>query len=912
MARQYSSEVCRRLADVAEAQDLHRPRRVTRHEAGDTLELDLTGVAPAWRARVSFQIERYVGGGFAGQVYRARVVGIAEEAAALAPGGAGPIRVGAVFALKMFIPWSRGGRRFRDALYGLAFQAPFSLQVSRDAVRAAALWQKLIRRGAAVRLGGEQAIVDVHATFHDARLGSMGMVLEWVEGRVWRLEANDRLLARASARPPAAPPTEYAAKRAFMRRVVALLDEVGAAELARQYEWWTMKSQPNVLQRIGGESAIRGATGGSPGPSPATGLVAVDFAPGLALLPFLPMSPGDVALIARGVADGRPVQFDRGDLGRLDAFIARHAALYADLGEAVAELRERERAYRASQMDVARHGTRLLTDHRLHDSILRGWTESLRAHGTLDPAGAGAPRERRATRGRAGPSRGAALLLIAIGFLPLLGRFLQRLWGSGAYRRHVTSALTSWGYLRRALCAKEAELLIEWHRRGRAGEGRALALVGHPVLFWLQAAALGWLPPGLHRLLVEPRYAWDVLRYVILRPVKLYFDAAYRRQWLAAMVQEGRGLGMLGPDEADRILARVDEPYIQKYLQCLAAHVCTLPVTQLVSVSLAVIYLAVTQTPWAEAWKWAVVIVLAFQVIPISPGSLARGLFVVYVMLRERQWHNYRLAAAISFWKYVGYLGFPIQMISTYPVIARFMAARWAMGATHLVPVFGEHGALLEYGIFTVFFNVPISLGRRWDQWQGRRPTLARLGSLGGLGRLPGPTGTYASFLAAALLLGLYHLGCPWWALFIVIFPVVGFGISAAGAAEEHFGRRDPRPFVLDEVVGMMIAGLAAWGPAFLAGIARAVEADAAAWSAIGRGAWLGRLAWLPGEPWAWAALAAAFVWFRVCDIVKPPPARQAERLHGGWGVMADDVIAGAMALALALATVLLANRFLV
>lgn len=36
-----------------------------------------------------------------------------------------------------------------------------------------------------------------------------------------------------------------------------------------------------------------------------------------------------------------------------------------------------------------------------------------------------------------------------------------------------------------------------------------------------------------------------------------------------------------------------------------------------------------------------------------------------------------------------------------------------------------------------------------------------------------------------------------------------------------------------------------------------------------------------------------AFLLFRLFDIVKPPPARQMERLKGGWGVTLDDVIAG-------------------
>ena len=39
-----------------------------------------------------------------------------------------------------------------------------------------------------------------------------------------------------------------------------------------------------------------------------------------------------------------------------------------------------------------------------------------------------------------------------------------------------------------------------------------------------------------------------------------------------------------------------------------------------------------------------------------------------------------------------------------------------------------------------------------------------------------------------------------------------------------------------------------------------------------------------------------AFLLFRGLDIVKPYPARQLERLPGGWGIMADDLMAGVYA----------------
>jgi phosphatidylglycerophosphatase A len=46
-----------------------------------------------------------------------------------------------------------------------------------------------------------------------------------------------------------------------------------------------------------------------------------------------------------------------------------------------------------------------------------------------------------------------------------------------------------------------------------------------------------------------------------------------------------------------------------------------------------------------------------------------------------------------------------------------------------------------------------------------------------------------------------------------------------------------------------------------------------------------------PDRSWKW--LLAGFVLFRIFDVVKPFPVRQAERLPAGWGIMMDDVAAG-------------------
>jgi phosphatidylglycerophosphatase A len=139
-----------------------------------------------------------------------------------------------------------------------------------------------------------------------------------------------------------------------------------------------------------------------------------------------------------------------------------------------------------------------------------------------------------------------------------------------------------------------------------------------------------------------------------------------------------------------------------------------------------------------------------------------------------------------------------------------------------------------------------------------------------GLGLLPGPTGTYASAATAFLMGVAIYFGAPWWSIAAAALVATVVGIIVGERALEDFHSKDPREFVLDEVAGMLIAGLAAWAP----------------WA---------------GLPWR-ITIPIAFFWFRVTDITKPPPARQLESLPRGWGIVLDDVAAGLMALGLTLA----------
>ena len=133
MSKEYSVEVCRELEAGFHAVELYRPMRISRYDAGTKLTYDVRGVGRAEMAKVHLVVEKFVGGGFAGQVYRVKVTGIEEAIDGL--------EVDRSFAMKILIPPSGFSRLFRNVLYWIGFQGPFQLQVNPTAARAGALWQ---------------------------------------------------------------------------------------------------------------------------------------------------------------------------------------------------------------------------------------------------------------------------------------------------------------------------------------------------------------------------------------------------------------------------------------------------------------------------------------------------------------------------------------------------------------------------------------------------------------------------------------------------------------------------------------------------------------------------------------------------------------------------------------------------
>ena len=120
------------------------------------------------------------------------------------------------------------------------------------------------------------------------------------------------------------------------------------------------------------------------------------------------------------------------------------------------------------------------------------------------------------------------------------------------------------------------------------------------------------------------------------------------------------------------------------------------------------------------------------------------------------------------------------------------------------------------------------------------------------LGYAPVASGTVGSLPAAGVAACLRDRPA---ALLLVAAVLFFLGMAASTRAEKIFGKKDASTIVIDEFVGMLIAFL-----------------------------------WLPVT---WGSGIAVFLLFRLFDILKPFPAGRCERLGGGLGVMADDVVAG-------------------
>jgi len=129
-----------------------------------------------------------------------------------------------------------------------------------------------------------------------------------------------------------------------------------------------------------------------------------------------------------------------------------------------------------------------------------------------------------------------------------------------------------------------------------------------------------------------------------------------------------------------------------------------------------------------------------------------------------------------------------------------------------------------------------------------------------GLGNAPVAPGTFGS-AGGILLAGFAKWACPsTWGYALVVAAVSLVGVPICSRAAALMSAKDPQRVVIDEIAAVLLLFVA-------------VE-------------------------WNWKTAALGFVLFRLLDVTKPWPIRALERLPRGWGIMADDLAAGAIAAA--------------
>jgi phosphatidylglycerophosphatase A len=129
--------------------------------------------------------------------------------------------------------------------------------------------------------------------------------------------------------------------------------------------------------------------------------------------------------------------------------------------------------------------------------------------------------------------------------------------------------------------------------------------------------------------------------------------------------------------------------------------------------------------------------------------------------------------------------------------------------------------------------------------------------------------------------LGVFILLVPSIAVWLILAVL---GVKCGQQVADYAGVKDPQYVVIDEVSGVhlaMILGLAPLGSP----MSLLSPEDATAFALYTGMSILN-----------WKFLLAAFLLFRIFDIAKPFPCRRLEHLPGGWGIMADDWMAGVYA----------------
>lgn len=189
------------------------------------------------------------------------------------------------------------------------------------------------------------------------------------------------------------------------------------------------------------------------------------------------------------------------------------------------------------------------------------------------------------------------------------------------------------------------------------------------------------------------------------------------------------------------------------------------------------------------------------------------------------------------------------------------------------------------------------SVNRPQTTMPGKKPRVSIfLATACGLGYLPKAPGTWGA-LGGLAVTAIPFLFCAWLSIlresggignYVLVQIAVGLivatvGVWSAGCASRFWQLHDPQKVVIDEVSGQHLAIVLGCALPISRVIPLALRTST--WGYLAHDATLN-----------WKYLLAGFILFRVFDIWKPFPARQLESLRGGWGIMADDWMAGVYA----------------
>lgn len=637
------------------------------------------------------------GSGFAGTVYQARLPRKTAIDFQVDPRpGAQP----GLLALKVLRPINPWKTALRDLFFFLSFQSSYAPRLRAAAVRSGLIWQAILRRAASIDLADPEAVARPLGYYWDAGLRAYVEIHEWVESRAARYGSvewqpqHTTDASMASSRPAPAQSSEMQRKRAFMRSIAWLCERTGALGLRRQYEWYTFVSQANVLLRS------RDINGGPPDRASFT---AIDFRVGLAVPFFLPLSPVHLAYIWRGLSSGRLVFFDEVDFGRLEAYAAAHADVFAPLAGWIEQLKRDDEEYRRALPDLWHTWSRARRGDRRGPAIQAAILSDCQRLGRLSPRGA--------SRCQRQPL--FFLLYLLCGCLPILGGELQRLLGDETHRTHLRRILGDPPYRRATLHARQQVDVRTWQETGRIGAGHAAVLAGSLSNYWVERLAFGWLPARLQRLATDPAARRRLVQAWVGEPLRRLWDAAARQAWLDEILINQQERGVLPPEHAARLARQAQGAQSQAFLLDLGFILALEIFSKAVYLLLAVYgILQGNYLPLAAA-----------ALGPVPPSGLARALYAFLRLvagLADRQLRSDRrllsarlVGLLVAPWRWVGNLFPLLEMFAYAPQLSLLVADDFVSRLVRAIPVLGGRGKLLEYWAFQLIYGLPLALAEK-------------------------------------------------------------------------------------------------------------------------------------------------------------------------------------------------------